>query len=185
MNQSTTSFTDLQPLTFWRVGTYWATAAPNRLQLFEGLGHSLVLPPWAVFGGFLELEGRAGQGIPRQWPGWWGVHWPWCHGVARSCRWEQRGGACTCLKKEVPERWEKKRNREISCDTLKWVKHSHPSMVASGTCKTLLLLLSSAICRHHVYQPQDMSLIRNQFLAVIALCQIDLTYEILNHVGCC
>ncbi len=56
MNQSTTSFTDLQPLTFWRVGTYWATAAQNRLQLFEGLGHSLSYLHEQYLEDFLNLK---------------------------------------------------------------------------------------------------------------------------------
>lgn len=68
-----------------------------------------ILPPWAVLGGFLELEGRAGQGIPRQWPGGWGVHWPCCHCVARSCCGEEGGGACTCLEEKVPGGQERER----------------------------------------------------------------------------
>lgn len=72
-----------------------------------------VLPPWAVLWGLLELEGGAGQRIPRQWPGRWGVHWACCHRVARSCRGKEGGGACTCLEEEVPGRWERKEGKRL------------------------------------------------------------------------
>ena len=85
------------------------------------MAHS-ILPPWAVLGGFLELEGRAGQGIPRQWPGGWGVHWPCCHCVAGSCRGEEGGGACTCLEEKVPGGQERER-RETEEITVLHVGH--------------------------------------------------------------
>lgn len=64
----------------------------------------VILPPGAVLGGLLELEGWAGQGVPRQRPGGRGIHRACRHSVARGCCGEEGGGACTCLEEEVPGR---------------------------------------------------------------------------------
>ena len=97
-----------------------------------------ILPPWAVLGGFLELEGRAGQGIPRQWPGGWGVHWPCCHRVARSCCGEEGGGACTCLEEKVPGGQEKEEREtgEIVLAVGHWL-YIH-KILRVRNCNTLL-----------------------------------------------
>lgn len=74
----------------------------RRLQSANALPSFPVSPPRAVLGGFLELEGGAGQGVPRQRPGGRGVHRACRHRVAGSCRGEERGGTCACLEEEVP-----------------------------------------------------------------------------------
>ena len=73
------------------------------------------LPPGAVLGGLLELEGGAGQGVPGQRPGGRRVHGARRHGVAGGGRGEEGSGARACLKEEVPgeRRGERERGGEI------------------------------------------------------------------------
>lgn len=89
------------------------TGGKNQAVYSRTLVSHPISPPWAVLGGFLELEGRAGQGVPRQRPGGRGVHWACCHSIARSCRGEEGGGACTCLKEEVPGGGEERQREKL------------------------------------------------------------------------